>query len=169
VGAERNGDLRQRNAADLVAVGVDGGHERAARWSGPRRQGREVEAARTRVVAGIAGARDAIEHRVQGLEGHGGGVGEARMAARRRLDPLGDPAVQVDETCAQERRVVDRVPQVLRMLRRLGRIGRGELLGRRRPHAEPVLGACEKTRADAPDGTSRVPSAFVWASEASPR
>src|SRR5258706_11374365 len=139
-GAERHRDLRQRDAAGLVAVGVDGRDERAARRAGPRGERGEVEPARSRVVARIVGGGDAIEHRVEGLERHRGAVGETRVTARRRLDPLGDPAVHVDEAGAQERRVVDRVPQVLRVLRRLRRVGRGELLGGRGPDTEAVLG-----------------------------
>ena len=94
-------------------------------------------------MARVAGAGDSIEYRVERLERHRGALGQARMPARRRLDAFGDPAIQVDETRAQERRVVDRVPQVLRVFGRLRRIGGGRFLGRGRPHAETMLGARE--------------------------
>src|SRR5437867_4826456 len=100
MGAERYGDLRQRDTAGLVAVDVDRGDERAVRRTGARRQRREVEATGPRVMARIVGVGDAVEDRVEGLERHRAAIGEARMPARRRLDSLGHPTVQIHETRA---------------------------------------------------------------------
>src|SRR6266545_4927556 len=87
------------------------------------------------------------EDRVEGLERYRAAIGKARMPARRGLDSLGDPTVQIHQTRAQQRRIVDGVAKILRVLRRLRRIGGSHLLRRRRPDAEPVLGAGEVVHA----------------------
>ena len=71
------------------------------------------------------------------------------MSARRRLDALDHPAVEVHEAGPQERRVVHHAAQVLGALDRARRIRGGELGVGGRPDAEPVLGAREVIDADA--------------------
>ena len=47
------------------------------------------------------------------LRDYGAAVGKARIAARRRLLALGDPAIQAHQQSAQQRVVIDRIERLL--------------------------------------------------------
>src|SRR3972149_1550568 len=89
------------------------------------------------------GPGEAGEGRGAGAGGARGAVVEPRVAARRRLDALGDPAVEVDQARAEQAPVVENAAQMLRALDRARRVRGRRLRVGRRPDAEAVLGARE--------------------------
>src|SRR5262249_28374427 len=115
---ERDGQLRQHDAGHLVAVLVHRGDEGAEGTSGPGWNFGPVEGARPGVMARVRHAGDSREHGVETLRWHGGAVRDARVPARRRLDAFDDPAIEVDETGAQERGVIDDAAEVSGVLDR---------------------------------------------------
>ena len=86
-----------------------------------------------------------------------------RVSARRRLDPVDDPAIEMHEAGAQQRRVVDDAAEVLGVLDRARRIGGRRLGVGRRPDAEAVLRAGEVVDAHVrPVRDVVLPSGSVW-------
>ena len=143
VRGERHRQLGQDDAADFVPVAVHRGDERAEGAARGGRQRRPVEPPRPRIVARVTRGRDAPEGGDEAIGWHRGAVGQARVTARRRLDPLDHPAIEAHQAGAQQRRVVHHPAEVLRALHRTTRIGGRGLAIARRPDAEAVLGARE--------------------------
>ena len=150
-GRDRDPQLRRPDARALVAVGIHRGDERdvgradlgwQVRRCPARRAGPKSSRTGRWTPVGEAHARDGGVHRARRLGGHRGAVGQTRHRARRRLDALAHPAVEVDEGGPQERRVVHHAERVAPAAARV-RVG-----GRRRERAGRVLGAREEVLAD---------------------
>ena len=166
--------IRQANAAHLVAIPIDRRNEMGVGFALNPRQGRrdparglraEIETDHPRRVRRKADPRDCREYALRLFGRHRGAIGKTRVLARRGILLSSFPLVHSHQRGAQQRVVIDRIERPAGRERRRPDWCRSAAMCRRNAALRRSGKGAKRQRATRP----RVPSVSVWISPASSR